>query len=550
MQPQQTLTLEEAEELHEYYVDGNEVEFVRDVLRRNPWSKQEDIIRDVFKYKVVAVASCNAAGKSDVASDIALAFLNLKPSSIVITTAPTWRQVKDVLWRYIRMKYKRTTYKLSPAECNQVGLDYADDWYAVGLSTTDSEKFFGYHADDILVIVDEASGVDEKIWLGVDAVTPNVNAHVLAIGNPTNPSGRFFKMMRDPLVKKHTITAFDTPNMVANGIRTVEDLVEIFTPPEGVEAIDHVQEVQKTMIMPIPALISPETVYRRYLEWGADSPAWQALVMGQFPSEAEQSLIPIELIQMAMGMTGIDEDSGKTYAELAGWKIPDGPMEYGLDMARYGNDNTVLIPRHGGWVQTPISWGKTSLMDSADKVLGLGKFKIDGQLMDPLDWNARLNIDDTGNGGGTTDRLRQIGNEEMTSGRPAHQYMLAAYNFSGKQNMINTDKYHDITSELYWNLRSWFIKKKIAMEYNERLFTELAGRRWRINPTSGKIQVESKDDYKKRTGGRSPDYSDALALAFAGGQRTLNLPTDNDNPAMAEDEQVHKPLTSSLNRKW
>jgi phage terminase large subunit len=535
---------EEVNELMEYYRDGHQVEFVREILGRDPWEKQREIIKDVFNYKIVSVASCNAAGKSDVASDIALAFLTIHPDSIVITTAPTWRQVKDVLWRYIRTKYKKSIYKLSSAECNQVGLDYGEEWYAIGLSTTDSEKFFGYHADNILVIIDEASGVDEKIFIGVDAVTPNVNAHVLCIGNPTNPSGRFYKWMHDPLVKKHTITVFDTPNFTANNIKNVDDLLELFTPPDGVDAIDHVTAIQKSLIMPINALISPETVYRRYFEWGTDNPAWQALIMGQFPSQASQSLFPTELVQMAMGMTGTDDDPdsphyGESYAKLAGWIIPDGPMEYGLDMARYGDDNTVLIPRHGGWVNEPIAWGKTSLMESADRVL---------DQIDPLNPDVRVNIDDTGNGGGTTDRLRQLSSESFTSGDPAHQYQLGAYNFSSKEYMMQPEKFHDITSELYWKLRDWFINKRIAIPYNERLFNELIARRWRVNPSSGKIQVESKDDYKKRTGGKSPDYSDALALAFAGGLRKFQLPP---TPEQEEEHQesIRPRFTSGISRK-
>jgi hypothetical protein len=532
-------TPEQAWALMEYYRDGHQVDFVREMLGRNPWKKQEDIINDVFKYKYVGVASCNAAGKSDVASDIVLAFLLLYPNSIVITTAPTWRQVKDVLWRYIRSKHKKAPIKLSEAQCNQVGLDLSEDWYAIGLSTTESEKFFGYHADHILVVVDEASGVMEKIWIGVDAVTPNVNAHVLGIGNPTDVSGRFYRMMNDPLVKKHKITVFDTPNFTANGIETVEDLLELFTPPDGVDSLDHIATVQKSLNMPIPGLISPDTVYRRYFEWGQDSPAWQALIMGEFPSQAEQALFPADLVRMAMEMNEIDKDSGKTYAELSGWDIPDGAPELGVDMARFGGDSTVATPRRGGWVDKQVVWNKVDLMTSADRIL---------DLIDPLDFNARVDIDDTGNGGGTTDRLVQLKNQSLLSGQPVHQYQIAAYNFSSKEMMGNPLKFHDITAELYWNLRTQFLNKNIALHYDEQLYNELIGRRWRIN-SSGKIQVESKEDYKKRTGGKSPDRSDSLALAFAGGIRKVRayVPDQNDYD---DDNSTLKPITSGLNRGW
>jgi phage terminase large subunit len=538
--PQPQITQEQFSRLHDHYLLHPD-EFVHDVIGSRPWQKQSEIICDVFRYKYVAVASCNAAGKSDVAGDIALAFLLLLANSIVITTAPTWRQVKDVLWRYIRTKYKKAPYKLSDAECNQVGLDLNEEWYAIGLSTTESEKFFGYHADNILVIVDEASGVDEKIFVGVDAVTPNVNAHVLAIGNPTNPSGRFYKMMNDPLVKRHRITVFDTPNFTANGIHTLEDLLSLFTPPAGIneqDELEHIDSTQKSLKMPIAALISPDTVYRRYREWGTDSPNWQALIMAEFPSQAEQALFPADLVRMAMEMNKIDEDSGKTYAEISGWDIPYGAPEYGQDMARYGGDTSVCFPRRGGWVDDPISWAKTDLMTSADKILNI---------IDPLDFNVRLNIDDTGNGGGTTDRLRQKSAEERGKGAPIHQYNLVAYNFSSKVMMTDAqrDQFHDITSLLYWNLRKWLIKKQISLPKNERLFNELIARRWFLNK-SGKIQVESKDDYKKRTGAKSPDFSDALALAFAGGLRHVQKRVPEEH--VEEEESFAKPYTSGLSR--
>lgn len=515
-------------------------EYISDVYGLSPWSLQSAIVDSVFKNPQTAVKTCNAVGKSYIAAAVAHAFLDLYPGSIVVTTAPTWRQVKDVLWRYFGTMHKSARYSLG-GQLNQTGLEYDTDWYAVGLSTKYPENFFGYHADHILVIVDEAGGVEDAIFRGVKAITPNVNARVLYIGNPTNPDGFFaqlFDEVKSPRVKKFSISAFESPNLKAAGIENIEQLIKTMTPPEGVDPLDH--EPFKNVKWPIPELISPERVYERYLEWGADSPAWQALVMGEFPTQAEQSLIPMDLVRQAMDMQTVDVDSGQTYAELSGWNIPEGPPEYGVDMARYGGDSTVVYPRRGGWVEQATVWNKTDLMTSADKIL---------KIVDPLDFNTRINIDDTGNGGGTTDRLRQISSDQRTTGSPVHQYQLAAYNFSSKERMGNPAKFHDITSELYWNLRSWFYKKQIALPQDDQLFRELVGRRWHINK-SGKIQVESKEEYKKRTGGKSPDRSDALALAFAGGlrQSEQRTPDLSDYESDEEVEPTMQPFTSGLSR--
>jgi phage terminase large subunit len=553
------LTLEQKIQAAEYIVDtympasGSGREpiphlFVRDILGANTWYMQDEIVKSVFKYKTTAVKTCNAVGKSFIAARIVVSFLTLLPGSVVVTTAPTWRQVTDVLWREIAMTVKLSKYKLTDNEVRQAGLDIAKDWYAVGLSTKYPENFFGYHADHILVVVDEAGGVPEPIFKGVKAITPNANARILYIGNPTNPSGTFYDAFNNPKlpVKRFTVSAFQSPNFTANGIRDVQDLLALFTPPANVDEMEHVAEVQTKLKYPYPALIDPATVYERYWEWGVDSPAWESLVMGEFPSQAEQALIPVDLVKMAMQMYGTDSDTGKTYADLSGWDIPTGPPEYGMDVARFGSDLNVLTPRRGGWVEEQIIWNKKGdakldTSDSADRVV---------DIIDPVDYTLRLNIDDTGVGGGVTDSLNRLRREAMQSGQPAHQYQLAAYNMSSKEFMTEPNRFNDINSELYWKLRTWFYKKQIALHEDKKLFDELVGRRWGVNKQNGKIQVEKKDDVKKRSGGRSPDRSDSLALAFAGGTRTGFTPLPQNTDPIERNQPVLRPMTSGVTQRF
>lgn len=515
--------------------------FVKDIIGANTWYMQDEIIQSVFKYPVTAVKTCNAIGKSFVAARIAYSYLLLHPGSIVVTTAPTWRQVTDVLWREIATTVKLSKVKLTNKEVTQAGLNLDTDWYAVGLSTKTPENFFGYHADHILVIVDEAGGVPELVFKGVKAITPNANARVLYIGNPTNPDGTFAEAFKNPRIKKFTISAFDTPNFTANGIHDVEDLLKLFTPPEGMsedEELDFYATVRGNLNMPYPALIDPYVVYERYFEWGVDSPAWQALVMGEFPSQSELSLLSIDSVMFAMGdMDKKDDDPesphyGKSFAEIMGIRIPEGPREYGLDMARFGTDLTVLTPRNGGHIGQQITWAKSSLTESADKVINI---------INPHEVVSMIKIDDTGNGGGTTDSLNE---KKRLQGidRP-YLYQVMPINFaSGPQNKA---KFHDITSEMYWNLKQWFDGKKLTMPYDEKLFRELVGRRWSL--VGGKIKVENKDDYKKRTGGKSPDRSDSLALALyrsKPGEGTR--PVSTDHQLDEHRREVARPITADI----
>lgn len=482
------------------------VDYVNDVYGSKLWYKQEQILNDIFKYREVAVKTCNAVGKSYIAAQAAHAFLDLIPGSIVVTTAPTWRQVKDILWREFGTCHKAAKFPLG-GRLSQTGFEYDTDWYAVGLSTKYPENFFGYHADYILVIVDEAGGVPEPVFKGVKAITPNVNAHVLYIGNPTDPSGTFNDVFKKPRVKKHTISAFDTPNFDFVGIKDVDQLIERMTPPQGVDPLEYepfesFKNADGVIPWPFPTLISPEVVFERVEDWGTDSPMWEALVMGEFPSQAENSLIPMHLISQAMsGMGQVDPETKKTYAELSGWNIPTADPQYGLDMARFGMDKTVLTPRMGGWVQQQITWSKTATDISADKVVAI---------IDPTKVGLNINIDDTGNGGGTTDNLLRLKRESLMTNLP-YRYHVSPYNFS--QAPVDP-KFDDITSELYWNLRQQFQDRKIALPDDQEMFAELSKRKWWLTP-AGKIHVQSKDEYKKETGRKSPDKSDSLALAFA-----------------------------------
>lgn len=515
MQTTSSLTPEQKREILSHSIEHPEW-YIEHVLGSNLWSKQFEIVQDIFKYSNVAVKTCNSVGKSYVAARIAVAYLNLYPDSIVVTTAPTWYQVVNVLWREIKTTVNRAKYKslLLGGEPTQSGLNISDKWYAIGRSTSTPDNFMGIHADNLLVIVDEAGGVDDAIYKGVRAITTNVNNKTLLIGNPTNPGGVFWNAF-EPGSKyiQHSISAFDTPNFTSLGIKSIDDLRAIFDPPPGLsqrEQVEHFEVKKRSLQLPYPELTEPSDVYEKYLDWGIDSSAWQALVMGEFPNQSENSLFPVDLVQQAMNNYGVDEETGKTFAELSGWKIPSGMQEYGLDVARFGSDKTVLTSRRGGFVD-PYTvgaggniWQNTDLITSADKVLAL----VD----DYKYQNINIKIDDTGVGGGVSDALDRYAKQRTMVGQAPYLYRLSRYNMAMRPH--NADKFHDITSEVYWNLATWFKNKAIALPYDKELFDELVGRRWKITDT-GKIKVESKEDYRERTKSRSPDKSDSLALAFA-----------------------------------
>src|SRR5690606_2827685 len=102
-------------------------------------------------------------GKTKVAAWIALWFLYTHLNSKVITTAPTWHQVENLLWREIHAAHANSRISLG-GKVLQTQIELGKQWFALGLSTDKPERFQGFHAEDILLIVDEASGVDQQIF--------------------------------------------------------------------------------------------------------------------------------------------------------------------------------------------------------------------------------------------------------------------------------------------------------------------------------------------------------------------------------------------------
>lgn len=499
-------------------------DFYKDILGVSSWELQDQILEAVFRYPEVAVKSCHGTGKSWNAARIAITFLSTHPGSIVITTAPTARQVTDVLWRELRTAHANSKFEIG-GHLTKTGLEFAPDWYAIGLSTTEPDRFQGYHADDVLVIADEAAGIEEPIYEGIRAITSNQNAHVLLIGNPTTLEGTFYESFNGAqakMVKQFTISAFDTPNFKANNIENLADLLSFFEAPEGVDELEYFASVSKTLVLPYPALISPAWVYQRYLEWGTETPMWAARVMGEFPSQAENTLIPLNMIEGCM-----DED----YRREHGWEVAEGSTEYGVDVARFGSDRTVIIQRNGGNVIEPIILSKKSTDETAHFLVNT---------INPEEWYSKLKIDDTGVGGGVTDLLNRLRNDN-----PTWRYTVVPINFGSEPS--NKDKFYNKRAEMFWNLRDLIIQKKIALPKNTLLANELASIRYEYTGKS-QIKIEAKDEIKKRLG-KSPDIADALALAFAKGGSSFKS-SNRDN--LTKDKEYipnQRPITSGLLNK-
>lgn len=438
--------------------------WVRNILGHRPWQKQVEIFESVRDNRETAVKSCHAAGKSFSAASVALWFLYAHRPSIVITTAPTDRQVKGILWKEIRTGHQRAKYPLGGTLLSQE-LKLDNDWWAWGFTAPeyDPDRFQGFHSIHTLVVVDEASGVSEDIFEAIDGVLTSDESRLLMIGNPTNPSGGFAKAFKTPGIGKISIPAFDTPNF------TTFDITEH-------DIIAGTWEEKITGPLPNPYLVTPRWVSDRYKRWGPGSSQYLAKVQAQFPQSGDDTLIPLHWIEAAVERN-----------------MPAGsPSEVGVDVARFGSDETVIVHRAGSVVRTLEVIPVCDTMDVAGRTIVAIR-----------NTGARVaKIDGVGVGAGVVDRLNEQGYEieDMQSGARA----------SDPEQFANT------RAEWWWGLRKRFEENDIDIEDDEELLAQLSDMRYKIN-SRGQVIMESKEDMKKRSR-HSPDRADAVMLVFAKGK--------------------------------
>jgi hypothetical protein len=445
----------------------NKEKITQEYFRKNPinflksawpeiylWDKLNLICEEITKNRRLVIPSGHGIGKTWIAARLALWFLFCFYPAKVITTAPTWSQVEMLLWSEISKAYNTSKFNLG-GRLLQTTLKIDEDWFAIGFSTRGkasereygAPKFQGFHSKNLLVILDEGPGVEHEIWTSIETLITGENNKIIAIGNPTSPSGDFFNACKSPLWKKIEVSCFDHPNVKENRII-------------------------------VPGAVTTGWINERRDEWGEDSPLWISKVLGKFPAEGTDTLIPLTWAEACIGLALSEE----------------GQRKLGVDVARFGDDQTVFTKIFGHVVKSQEAVNKKDTSWTSGKVKSMNmsdKFDIVG-------------IDDTGVGGGVTDGLVEDGDVEVD-----------AINFG--ESAIEDDKFENRKAELYWVLREDIRDKKISLPDDKELINQLCSIKFSFT-RKGRIKIESKDEMKKR-GFKSPDKADSLAIAWGAGNK-------------------------------
>lgn len=436
--------------------------FAEEVLRFTPDDWQKAVLDDLSVGNRVTVRSGQGVGKTGVEAIAALWFLSCFPYARVVATAPTKQQLHDVLWSEIAKWQSKSPLLSEILTWTKTYIylkGYEKRWFAVARTATKPENMQGFHEDNMLFIVDEASGVADPIMESILGTLSGDNNKLLMCGNPTKTSGAFFDShTKDRAAyKAHRVNAEDSPRTNKENIASLK---------------------------------------RKY---GADSNFVRVRVLGEFPLEEDDVFIPLHLIEESIQL-------GRDYVP----SLTPTSIHIGCDVARFGDDQTVIGQKVDEKVDLVHKTRGQDTMKTADRIIALGE-----SLIARYKWRGKIpvKVDDGGVGGGVVDRLRQIKRND-----PERFSWLEV--FPVKFGLRIKNKYfHDSTSfmmNVVKNLLAPFDEQGkpkpvgLILPNDDNLAAQLSCRKYRVTEVS-KIQIESKDAMKKR-GLTSPDEADCVLL--------------------------------------
>lgn len=335
---------------------GGPALFAQEALGATPTPQQWEASRAIVDRRRVSIRSGHGTGKSAFTAWAVLWFLICHAPCKVPCTAPTSHQLDDILWAEVGKWLTRLKERLPPVEAEiqwtaeKVYLKSMPlEAFAVARTSRPEkpEALQGFHSDNILFLIDEASGVAESVFEVAEGALSTEGAYVLMCANPTRTEGYFYDShhkMRERWACLHW-SGVDSP------------------------------------------MVSRQYVEDMRLKYGVDSPIYQVRVLGNFVS-AVDGVIPLELCESAQ--------------QRAVEAIPGADLVWGLDVARFGDDSTALAQRLGNIQPVPtVEWFGLSTMQTAGKI----KQMYDAAVVKPVS----INVDVIGIGAGVVDRLSEMG---------------------------------------------------------------------------------------------------------------------------------------------
>ena len=418
-------------------------------IKVDPW--QAEALQALVHEDKVSIKSGHGVGKSTIDSWAILWFLICHIPCKIPCTAPTLHQLRDVLWAELSVWHSRLILQLqeqiairsSDQDMRVYWKDIPNEAFAVARTgrRENPEALQGFHSENLLFVIDEASGVDESVFEVAQGALSTEGAKVLMTSNPTRTTGTFHATQNQLRDRYHclTVSCLDSPRVSQ---QYADDVAAVY---------------------------------------GRDSNVFRVRVLGLFPTSEDDVVIPLYLLEDA-----IDRD-----VAITDWHRPI----WGLDVARFGDDRSALAKRQGNVLLEPVkSWHGSDTMETVGRVVEEYRYAEEWERP------AQIVVDAIGIGSGVADRLRELG------------IPVRAENVG---EAATSPRYNRRRDQLWWLCREWLLGLDVKLPNDDTTIAELSDVKYRLT-SSGKIQIESKDDMKKR-GRRSPDLADAVVLTFGSG---------------------------------
>lgn len=452
--------------------------FQKHQLCRTLWRKQKEIIHAVATSPLVAVKGCHASGKTFAAAGLPLWWLVRYLTGKVFTTAPTLRQVKT-FWKDISVARSGGPARQLLPEPTSTGLDLSPSRYAFGASSSAGINIQGLQGSNVLIIADEAPGIESDIWDAIEGIRAGGNVRVLELGNPVIPSGHFYDSFtrNRSIYNCISISAFDTPNLQhPDGRPVTEDELLAMSPEE-------------LAYRPFPSLVTREWVRERLKVWGPKHPKYIARVLGEFPSDDPAGVFPLSWIERARrDPTEAEQRELSQYIAAGSARV-----QVGIDVAGAGADETVLTARVGGIILGQRYWSDPDPRGGVLRELSeirAGKYRC------PLGTTV---VDTVGIGYNFALHLADQG--------------FACYGFNAGARAIDAEHFANQKAEAHWTFRTHLQEKLISGLTDEETAAQLATIRYREN-SRGLTEIESKEARNQRGIPGSPDRAESLIMAF------------------------------------
>src|SRR5574337_1306682 len=278
---------------------NDRVGFAKYIIGITPTDQQGTALKGLDEHDHVAVASGHGCGKSGVQSMSVLHYMSTRYLPKIPCTAPSKHRLYDVLWAELSKWHRRMNplfgHLFVWTKEKFFHKQHPEEWFAVARTATkdNPEALQGFHADYVLIVADEASGIPETIFEVTDGAHGRLETKELMCANPTRLEGTFYQAFHKNRAFYRTLkwSCLDSP----------------IAPPEYCERIEK--------------------------KYGRDSNIYRIRVLGEFPFSDGDTFIPYHLAEDAL------------YREIQPQK--EFQKVFGVDVARFGEDDTAIAIRQG-----------------------------------------------------------------------------------------------------------------------------------------------------------------------------------------------------------